>query len=402
MDMAFAPEDEAWREEVRAFMRDNLPAVVAHKVHNGFAVAREEIRDWHTKLHKQRWVVPNWPPEWGGPDPAWTVTQKYIYDEEATLAGAPRLISFGITMCGPVLMRYGTDEQKNDFLPKIASGEWTFCQGYSEPGSGSDLASLKMKAERDGDDFMLNGQKIWTTSAHMADWIFCLVRTSVREKRQEGITFILVDMNTPGLEVKPLITIEGTREVNQVFFTDVRVPAANVIGEVDDGWSVAKYLLGHERMGGGALGGLKKSLEQLKKIAREEDGDSDSKLIDDPAFARKISEVDIELMTLEVQMLRLLSKMSADAEMGLEASMIKIRRSEIIQRLSELKMEAVGYYANPFVLGALEQGWNEEPIGGADYINALAAQYFNNRKHSIFAGSNEIQHNIIAKRVLNL
>ena len=212
----------------------------------------------------------------------------------------------------------------------------------------------------------------------------------------------MTDMNTPGVEVKPLITIEGTREVNEVFFTDVRVPAANVIGEVDDGWSVAKYLLGHERMGGGALGGLKKSVEQLKKIAREEDGESDGKLIDDPSFSRKIAEVDIELMTLEVQMLRLLSKMSADAEMGLEASMIKIRRSEIVQRLSELKMEAVGYYANPFVLGALEQGWNEEPIGGADYINALAAQYFNNRKHSIFAGSNEIQHNIIAKRVLGL
>ncbi len=402
MDMEFTAEDQAWREEVRSFMRENLPAAVAHKVHNGFAVTREEIRDWHNKLYEKRWVAPNWPAQWGGPDPTWNVTQKYIYDEEASLAGAPRLIAFGITMCGPVLMRFGTDEQKNEFLPKIVSGERTFCQGYSEPGSGSDLASLKMKAERDGDDFVLNGQKTWTTSAHMADWIFCLVRTNNKGKRQEGITFILVDMNTPGVEVKPLITIEGTREVNEVFFSDVRVPAANVIGEVDDGWSVAKYLLGHERMGGGALGGLKKSLEQLKKIAREEPSDSDGALIEDPSFRSKVSETEIELMTLEVQMLRLLSKMSADAEMGLEASMIKIRRSEIIQRLAELKMEAVGYYANPFVLGALEQGWNEEPIGGADYINALAAQYFNNRKQSIFAGSNEIQHNIISKRVLNL
>ena len=402
MDMAFTAEDEAWREEVRTFMRENLSPQVAHKVHNGFAVSREEIREWHTKMYEKRWVAPNWPAEWGGPDPAWTVNQKYIFDEESTLAGAPRLIMFGITMCGPVLMRYGTEEQKNEFLPKIVSGERTFCQGYSEPGSGSDLASLKMRAERDGDDFVLNGQKIWTTSAHMADWIFCLVRTSNTGKRQEGITFILVDMNTPGLEVKPLITIEGTREVNEVFFTDVRVPAANVIGEVDDGWSVAKYLLGHERMGGGALGGLKKSMEQLKKIAKEEPDGMGSSLAEQSDFSSKMSEVEIELMTLEVQMLRLLSKMSADAEMGLEASMIKIRRSEIIQRLSELKMQAVGYYANPFVLGALEQGWNEEPIGGADYINALAAQYFNNRKHSIFAGSNEIQHNIIAKRVLGL
>jgi len=402
MDMAFTAADEAWRDEVRSFVAENLPPGVAHKVHNGFAVSRGEIMDWHARLYEKRWVAPNWPAEWGGPDPQWTVNQKYIYDEEASLAGAPRLILFGITMCGPVLMRFGTDEQKNDFLPKILSGERTFCQGYSEPGSGSDLASLKMKAERDGDDFVLNGQKIWTTSAHMADWIFCLVRTSSTGKRQEGITFILVDMATPGIEVKPLITIEGTREVNEVFFTDVRVPGANVVGEVDDGWSVAKYLLGHERMGGGALGGLKKSLEQLKKIAREEPGDGDTTMARDPAFGRKVSEVEIELMTLEVQMLRLLSKMSADAEMGLEASMIKIRRSEIIQRLAELKMEAVGNYANPFVLAALEQGWNEEPIGGRDYINALVAQYFNNRKQSIFAGSNEIQRNIIAKRVLEL
>ncbi len=402
MDMAFAPEDEAWRADVRAFMREKLSPEVAHKVHNGFAVTRDEIMDWHRKLYEKRWVAPNWPAAWGGPDPAWTVTQKYIYDEESTLAGAPRLIMFGITMCGPVLMRFGTDEQKKEFLPKIVSGERTFCQGYSEPGSGSDLASLKMRAARDGDEFVLNGQKIWTTSAHMADWIFCLVRTSNTGKRQEGITFILVDMNTPGVEVKPLITIEGTREVNEVFFNDVRVPASNVIGEVDDGWSVAKYLLGHERMGGGALGGLKKSLEQLKKIAKEEPNGMDGSMIDDPAFASKVAEVDIELMTLEVQMLRLLSKMSADAEMGLESSMIKIRRSEIIQRLAELKMEAVGYYANPFVLGAMEHGWNEEPIGGADYINALAAKYFNDRKQSIFAGSNEIQHNIIAKRMLGL
>jgi alkylation response protein AidB-like acyl-CoA dehydrogenase len=402
MDMAFDAKDEAWREEVRSFMRENLPPDVAHKVHNGFGVSKPEIMDWHAKLYAKRWVAPNWPAQWGGPDPAWTVTQKYIYDEEASLAGAPRLILFGITMCGPVLMRYGTDEQKNEFLPKIVAGERIFCQGYSEPGSGSDLASLKMKAERDGDHFVLNGQKIWTTSAHMADWIFCLVRTSNTGKRQEGITFILVDMATPGVTVKPLITIEGTREVNEVFFDDVRVPATNVIGEVDDGWSVAKYLLGHERMGGGALGGLKKSLEQLKKIAREEPTGGDGALIDDSAFAAKVYETEIELTTLEVQMLRLLSKMSADREMGLEASMIKIRRSEIIQRLAELKMEAVGYYANPFVLGAMEQGWNEEPIGGADYINALAAQYFNNRKQSIFAGSNEIQHNIIAKRVLGL
>jgi alkylation response protein AidB-like acyl-CoA dehydrogenase len=259
-----------------------------------------------------------------------------------------------------------------------------------------------MKAERNGDDFVLNGQKTWTTSAHMADWIFCLVRTSNTGKRQEGITFILVDMSTPGVSIKPLITIEGGHEVNEVFFDNVRVPASNVIGNVDDGWTVAKYLLGHERMGGGALGSVKKLLTQLKDIAREQDDGMGSKLWDDESFRRKVSESEIELMALEVQMMRLLAAVSADREMGFEASMIKIRRTEILQRLSELKMEAVGYYGQPYIKDALvDDRWNEEPIG-PDYANALSPQYLNNRKHSIFAGSNEIQHNIIAKRMLGL
>jgi alkylation response protein AidB-like acyl-CoA dehydrogenase len=236
----------------------------------------------------------------------------------------------------------------------------------------------------------------------MADWIFCLVRTSNKGKRQEGITFILVDMSTPGLSVKPLITLDGAHEVNEVFFDDVRVPAANMIGEVDKGWTVAKYLLGHERMGGGALGGVKKLLSQLKDIARKEEGGFGGKLWDDQTFRRKVSESEIDLLALEVQMMRLLSAMSADREMGFEASMIKIRRSEILQRLSELKTEAVGYYGAPYIKEALiDDRWNEEPIG-EDYMNALTPQYLNNRKHSIFAGSNEIQHNIIAKQMLGL
>jgi len=400
MEMSFSAEDEAFREEVREFLAAKLPKDVSEKVHNGYHVSRPEIMAWHKALHEKGWITPNWPEEWGGP--GWTPNQKYIFDEEASFAGAPRPIMFGITMCGPVLMRYGTDMQKNFFLPKISSGEIIFCQGYSEPGSGSDLASLKMKAERDGDDFVLNGQKIWTTSAHMADWIFCLVRTSNTGKRQEGITFILVDMATPGVTVKPLITIEGGHEVNEVFFDDVRVPASNVVGEVDQGWSVAKYLLGHERMGGGALGGVKKLLVQLKDIAKQEDTGFGGSLWYDDTFRRKVSETEIELMALEVQMMRLLAAVSADREMGLEASMIKIRRTEILQRLSELKMEAVGYYGQPYVKEALiDDRWNEEPVGDA-FMNALTPQYLNNRKHSIFAGSNEIQHNIIAKRVLGL
>lgn len=400
MDMSFSAEDEAFRREVRAFLAKALPKDVAHKVHNGFHVTRPEIMAWHKALYDKGWITPNWPEAWGGP--GWTTNQKYIYDEESSLAGAPRPIMFGITMCGPVLMRYGTEKQKNYFLPKIASGEIIFCQGYSEPGSGSDLASLKMKAVRDGDDFVLNGQKTWTTSAHMADWIFCLVRTSNTGKRQEGITFILVDMATPGVAVKPLITMDGAHEVNEVFFDDVRVPASQVIGEVDQGWTVAKYLLGHERMGGGALGGVKKLLSQLKEIAKAEESGFGGKLWDRTEFRNKVAESEIELMALEVQMMRLLAAMSADREMGFEASMIKIRRTEILQRLSELKMEAVGYYGAPYIKEALiDDRWNEEAVG-ADYMNALTPQYLNNRKHSIFAGSNEIQHNIIAKRVLGL
>jgi len=398
MKFDFSAADEVFREEVRAFLAERLPPDLAHKVHDGIELTRDELMYWHRALHERGWIVPNWPEEWGGP--GWSVAQKYIWDEEASLAGAPRPISFGITMCGPVLMKFGTEEQKRFFLPKIPSGEHIWCQGYSEPGAGSDLASLKTRAVREGDEWVVNGQKIWTTAAHHADWIFCLVRTSTEGKPQEGISFLLVDMATPGVEVVPLITIEGGHEVNQVFFTDVRVPAANMVGEPNQGWTIAKYLLGHERMGGGALGRQKKTLAQLKKIAADQVVDGEP-LIADAGFRRKIGDVEIELMALEMQMLRMLAAVSADREMGFEASMIKIRRTEIQQRLSELKMEAAGYYAQPFEVKAMKFGWNEEPVG-PDYANTLAALYFNDRKHSIFAGSNEIQRNIIAKRVLGM
>ena len=399
MDLSFSPQDNAFREEVRAFMREKLPRATAHKVEAGFELSRDDILHWHKTLYEKGWIAPSWPTEWGGT--GWSVTQKYVYDEESALAGAPRLISFGIIMCGPVLMRFGTEEQKKKYLPKILSGEDIWCQGYSEPGSGSDLASLKTKAEIDGDHFVVNGQKTWTTAAHMADKIFCLVRTDPKAKQHEGISFLLIDdLHAPGITVRPLITIEGLHEVNEVFFDNVRVPKENLVGEINKGWTVAKYLLGHERMGGGAVGIQKRLQVQLKEIASDQVKDG-APLTEDPEFARKIAEVEIELTALEIQMLRLLASVSADREMGHEASMIKIRRSEIHQRLTELRMEAAGYYAQPFVLNALKNGWNEEPIG-PEYANALAAQYFNNRKVSIFAGSNEIQHNIIAKRMLGL
>ncbi len=393
MDLNFAPEDEAFRDDCRTFLAGKLPGDVARKVGLGVQPTLDEVMAWHRALNDKGWVAPNWPTEWGGP--GWTVTQKYIWDEEQALANAPRPIPFGISMCGPVLMAFGTEDQKQRHLPRILSGEHIFCQGYSEPGAGSDLASLKTRCEVHDDHFVINGQKTWTTSAHMANWIFCLVRTSSAGKRQEGISFILMDMETPGVEVKPLITIEGLHEVNEVFFTDVVVPRENLVGEIDQGWTIAKYLLGHERMGGGALGNQKNGLRSLKEIA------ADQGLGRDGTFMRKIAEVEIELQTLEMQMLRMLAAVSANKEIGAEASMIKIRRTEIQQRLSELKMEAAAYDAAPYQIEAMEHGWNEEPVG-PDYANALAAKYFNDRKHTIFSGSNEIQRNIIAKRVLEL
>ena len=393
MDLNFAPEDEAFRDECRSFLAETLPGDVARKVGLGIQPTLDEVMAWHRELYDKGWIAPNWPEEWGGP--GWTVTQKYIWDEEQALANAPRPIPFGLSMCGPVLMAFGTEQQKRDNLPRILSGERIYCQGYSEPGAGSDLAALKTRCEVHDDRLVINGQKIWTTAAHWANWIFCLVRTSSAGKRQEGISFVLIDMATPGIEVKPLITLEGLHEVNEVFFTDVVVPRENLVGEVDQGWTIAKYLLGHERMGGGALGSQKNGLRSLKEIAADQGLDRDG------TFMRKVAEVEIELQTLEMQMLRMLAAVSADKEIGAESSMIKIRRTEIQQRLSELKMEAAAYDANPYQIEAMEHGWNEEPVG-PDYANALAAKYFNDRKHTIFAGSNEIQRNIISKRVLGL
>ena len=404
MDFTDTPQEAEYRAKVRAFLDANAERKEPGKL---FAKKYGEeglvplAKEWQAKKYAAGFSGITMPKEYGGQ--GLTAMEQVIYNQEESNYLVPRgAFEIGLGMCIPTMLMYATEEQKQRYAGPALEGKEIWCQLFSEPAGGSDVANAKTRAVRDGDDWIINGQKIWTSGAHFCDYGIIVLRTDPSVPKHKGLSFFFLDMKSPGIEVRRIKQISGTSNFNEVFFTDVRVPAANVIGEVDDGWSVAKYLLGHERMGGGALGGLKKSVEQLKKIAREEDGESDGKLIDDPSFSRKIAEVDIELMTLEVQMLRLLSKMSADAEMGLEASMIKIRRSEIVQRLSELKMEAVGYYANPFVLGALEQGWNEEPIGGADYINALAAQYFNNRKHSIFAGSNEIQHNIIAKRVLGL
>lgn len=404
MDVEFSTADEAFRTEVRSFLGDSLPRGLRYKVENGVELQRDDIMSWQRILHDKGWVAPNWPAEYGGP--GWTLAQKYIFDEEHALAGAPRLVAFGINMCGPVLMGFGSDAQKAHYLPRILSGEHVWCQGYSEPGAGSDLASLTTTAERDGDEWVINGAKMWTTKAHWANWCFLLARTSMEERKQQGITFLLVDMETPGIEIRPVILLDGLHETNQVFFNDVRIPVDNTVGEVGHGWSIGKYLLAHERMSGGSLGVHKNLLRQLKRIAREDELSGGAPLADDPEFRRKISEIELELRTLEAFTLRSVDGLSRGGDLGgqalgAEANIFKIRNTEIQQRLTELKMQAVAYYAHPYLFGALTQGWNEPPIG-AEYANGCTPSYLHFRKISIYSGSNEIQHNIIAKAELGL
>ena len=396
--MQFSPADETFRSEVQAFIRDRLPEDVRRKTLSGMEVSKEDYMRWHRALYERGWVASTWPTEHGGA--GWTPVQRYIFDEEAGLAGAPRLSGFGLGMVGPVLMAFGTEEQKTEHLPRILSGERVWCQGYSEPGSGSDLASLRTRAVRDGDGYVVNGQKIWTSLAHHADWIFCLVRTSEEPKKQDGISFLIFSMDTPGIEVRPIITMNGLRHVNETFFTDVRVPATGLVGEEGRGWGIAKYLLQHERMSGGGVGELKTALKRVKTIATRETVGG-GRLIDDPDFRRRADDIEIRLLTVEQVMLNALAAYTADRELGALTSMIKIRRSEVQQAISELGVQAAGYYALPMDLNALKYGWNEEPIGD-EAFNGLTPSYFFLRAASIYSGSNEIQRNIVSKHTLGL
>jgi len=401
MDAAFTAEDELFRDEVRTYLREATPPELKYKVENGIEMQREDVVGWHKILYEKGWVAPNWPEEFGGP--GWTLTQKYIFDEELGFAGAPRLVVFGINMCGPVLIGFGTEAQRERFLPPMLSAEHIWCQGYSEPGAGSDLASLQTRAVRDGDEWVINGTKTWTTKAHWADWCFMLVRTSSEGKKQEGITFVLVDLKSPGIEIRPIILMDGLHETNMVFFTDVRVPVENTVGEIDKGWSIGKFLLAHERMSGGSLGSHKTLLRQLKQIARDDEISAGRPLAEDPDFASEIAKIEIELRTLEAFNLRALDKLGAlgGKALGVEANLFKIRNTDIHQRLTELKMKAIGYYANPYLINALSHGWNEPPIG-AEYANGMTPSYLHFRKVSIYSGSNEIQRNIISKAQLGL
>ena len=399
MDLNFTPAELAFRDEVREFLRDQLPRDIADRVKSGLALHAEDYTRWQKILYKRGWGAPGWPKQFGGP--GWGPVQMHIFDEEAAAAGAPRTIPFGLKMVAPVIMAFGSPEQQKRFLPRIISGEDWWCQGYSEPGAGSDLASLKTRAERDGDHYVVNGQKTWNTLGQFADWIFCLVRTDPNApKPQQGISFLLIDMKSPGITVRPIITMEGAHEVNEVWLENVRVPVENRVGEENKGWTYAKFLLGHERTNIAGVGASKRELNRLKDIARKEMKNG-KPLLEDPLFAARVAQVEIDLMALEITNLRALSAESEKRAPGPEASILKIKGTEIQQALSELMMYAVGPYALPFERKSIDEG-DLVSVAGPDYAAPLAATYCNYRKVSIYGGSNEIQRNIIAQMILGL
>ncbi|WP_367352359.1 acyl-CoA dehydrogenase family protein [Achromobacter animicus] len=398
MDLEFTPEEIAFRDEVRAFLDARLPRRLADKVGEGKLLTRDDMTKWHAILNAQGWLATHWPEEYGGT--GWTAAQKYIFDNECALANAPRIVPFGLSMLGPVLIKYGTEAQRRYWLPRILDGSDWWCQGYSEPGAGSDLASLKTTAVRDGDSYVVNGQKTWTTLGQYANMIFCLVRTSQEGRRQEGISFLLIDMNSPGIEVRPIITLDGEHEVNEVFFSDVRVPVENLVGEENRGWTCAKYLLTYERTNIAGVGQSTAALERLKAVAARQKRHG-RPLTEDPDFAARLARVEIELANMRTTNLRVVAAVAGGGAPGAESSMLKIRGTQIRQEISALNRRAMGPYARPFVPEALHDGYDAPPIG-PDGANSAAAQYFNNRKLSIFGGSNEIQKNIISKMILGL
>ncbi|MCY1268612.1 putative acyl-CoA dehydrogenase FadE17 [compost metagenome] len=398
MDIHYTPEELAFREEVRAFLREKLPADLAAKVKLGKRLSKEDNIFWMRTLNERGWHASLWPVEYGGT--GWSVVEKYIFEEECATFGAPRVLPFGAVMVGPVIIKFGTEEQKAHYLPRILDMTDWWAQGYSEPGSGSDLASLKTRAVRDGDHYIVNGQKTWTTLGHNADWIFCLVRTDPEAKMQRGISFLLIDMKSPGVSVRPIITLDGEHEVNEVFFDDVRVPVANLVGKENEGWTCAKYLLTHERTGLAGIGFSKQLLKQLKAIAsRELKGGKP--LIEDPLFRAQIAELEMQLIATEMSNLRILVAARDGGGTGAESSILKVKGTELRQALTHLLRKAVGPYALPFLEEEMDQAFGGELLH-TDYSATLASQYFIMRKLSIYGGSNEIQKNIVSKVNLGL
>ncbi len=391
MDLAFTPEELGFREEIRAWVHAHLPQDIAHKVHNALQLTRDDMQRWGQILGKKGWLGHAWSKEFGGP--GWNAIQKHLFEEECALAGAPRVVPFGPVMVAPVIMAFGNAEQQQRFLPGIASGEVWWSQGYSEPGSGSDLASLKTRAERVGDHYLVNGQKTWTTLGQYGEWIFCLVRTAAEGKPQNGISFLLIDMKSPGVTVRPIILLDGSAEVNEVFFDNVQVPAENLIGEENKGWSYAKYLLAHERTNIADVNRAKRELERLKRIAKTEG------VYEDSRFRDEIAKLEVDVVALEMMVLRVLSAEKAGKQSLDIAGLLKIRGSEIQQRYSELMMLAAGPFALPLIREAMEAGWQGDHVGHA-HCAPLASTYFNMRKTTIYGGSNEVQRNIVSQFVL--
>ncbi|UWQ57751.1 acyl-CoA dehydrogenase family protein [Leisingera caerulea] len=398
MDLNYTDEQKAFRDEVRSYLAEELPARLVKKVRLGKTLTKQDHEEWHAILNKRGWLAGNWPKAFGGA--GWDAVQRHIFEDEMTRASAPRIVPFGLGMLGPVLQKFGSKAQQDYYLPRILSGDDWWCQGYSEPGAGSDLASVRTTAERDGDHYVVNGQKTWTTLGQHANKIFCLVRTSKEGKPQEGISFLLIDMNSPGVKVRPIVLIDGEPEVNEVFFDDVRVPVENRVGEENKGWTYAKYLLTHERTNIAGVGFANAGLENLKRIARLEQANG-RPLIENPHFAARIARIEIDLMAMSTTNLRVVSKAAAGQAPGAESSILKIKGTVIRQEINALTRSAVGPYAMPFASEALEDGSNLGPVG-PDYAEAATAQYLNNRKLSIFGGSNEIQRTILSKAILEL
>jgi alkylation response protein AidB-like acyl-CoA dehydrogenase len=398
LDLQDSVEEVAFRAEVRAFVASQLPADIRDRVLGFLRVEREDYVRWQRILFEKGWGAPGWPVEWGGT--GWSARQRTLFEEECFVGGAPRQMPFGLSMVGPVLMTFGTEAQKARFLPRIANMQDWWCQGYSEPGAGSDLASLSTRAERKGGHFVVTGQKTWTSFAHWATWIFCLVRTRGDGKPQQGISFLLIDMRTPGVRVKPIRTLDQGMDVNEVFLDEVLVPVENLVGEENRGWTIAKYLLGHERTNIAGIGMCKRLLQRLKDFARSERKHG-RPLIEDTRFRDRIVKIEIEVLSHEWSLMRLISLERGGKPIGTEASILKIRGSEIQQDLGELLMECAGAYAMPYVPQALEQGFTGDTAGGLQ-LNALAAQYFDLRKVSIYGGTTEVQKNIVGRAILGL
>lgn len=391
MDLGFTAEEQKFREHIRAWVGEHLPADISHKVHNALHLSREDMQRWGQILGKQGWLGHAWPTQFGGP--GWNSVQKHLFEEECALAGAPRVVPFGPVMVAPVIMAFGNAEQQQRFLPGIASGTVWWSQGYSEPGSGSDLASLKTRAERQGNSYLVNGQKTWTTLGQYGEWIFCLVRTSNEGKPQTGISFLLIDMQSPGISVRPIVLLDGSVEVNEVFFDNVLVPVENLVGEENKGWHYAKHLLAHERTNIADVNRAKRELERLKRIARSEG------VYEDTRFRDEIAKLEVDVVALEMLVLRVLAAETAGKQSLDIAGLLKIRGSEIQQRYSELMMLAAGPYALPLIREAMEAGWQGDAVG-ALWCAPLASTYFNLRKTTIYGGSNEVQRNIVSQVVL--